>query len=165
MADVKIYDDISVPEQVEEITEKIDDIKTDDVKEDIKDIEEKVDDKLEEIRAEKTELNEERVIFETKKALEEMKNEIIDEVVYTRDKLEEKTEEIKDVTEDTLDETDVNTAIENAIENEKLDSETEEKPKKVNPFLIGAVALGAIAVAWLMCKHKEKDEGGTEYGY
>ena len=77
MADVKIYDDISVPEQVEEITEKIDDIKTDDVKEDIKDIEEKVDDKLEEIRAEKTELNEERVIFETKKALEEMKNEII----------------------------------------------------------------------------------------
>ena len=137
MADVKIYDDISVPEQVEEITEKIDDIKTDDVKEDIKDIEEKVDDKLEEIRAEKTELNEERVIFETKKALEEMKNEIID----------------------------VNTAIENASENEKLDSETEEKPKKVNPFLIGAVALGAIAVAWLMCKPKEKDEGGTEYGY
>ena len=167
MADVKIYDDISAPEQVEEITEeKINDIKTDEVKEDIKDIEERVDNKLEEIKAEKTELNEDRVIFETKKAIEDMKNEIIEEVAYTRDKLEEKTDEIKDVAEDTLDEEDINTAIENAVENEQLDKETDEKPKKVNPFLIGAVAFGTILVAFIMCRPRNKEnEEGSSYGY
>lgn len=167
MADVKIYDDISAPEQVEEITEeKINDVKTDEVKEDIKDVEERVEDKLEEIKAKKTELNEDRVIFETKKAIEDMKNEIIEEVAYTRDKLEEKTDEIKDVAEDTLDEEDINTAIENAVENEQLDKEADEKPKKVNPFLIGAVALGTILVAFIMCRPKNKDdEEGSGYGY
>ena len=168
MADVTIYDDISKPN-----TEVIDETKAAEVegikeetKEDVKDINEKVDEKIKEIEQAKTELNEDRVIFETRKAVEDMKNEILDEIAYTRDKIEEKSDEIRDETENTIDESEVETIVENAVENAELDKETEEKPKRVNPLIIACVAVASIALAVIACRPKQNEQGEENpYGY
>ncbi len=168
MADVTIYDDISKPnaEVIDETkAAEVEGIK-EETKEVVTDINEKVDDKLKEIEQAKTELNEDRVIFETRKAVEDMKNEILDEIAYTRDKIEEKSDEIRDETENAIDEGDVETIVENAVENAELDKETEEKPKRVNPLIIACVAVASIALAVIACRPKQSEqEENNSYGY
>ena len=81
----------------DETKDEIKDEKIEDVKDDVKTVDEKVEKKLDEIKAETAELREEKIIYETKKAIDELKSDVLDYMDDLKEDL--KNDELTEIAE------------------------------------------------------------------
>lgn len=156
MAEIVLNNEEVKDEKKDEIKEK----KIDDVKEDVKTVDEKVEKKLDEIKAESAELREEKIIYETKKAIDELKTDVLDYMDDLKDDLknDELTEIANTTDSDILEERVTVLENKNAEDEEKVEENIPDKKHKI----ISLCAIFALVGVALLCFIKEKKKGDEE---
>lgn len=141
----------------DETKDEIKDEKIEDVKDDVKTVDEKVEKKLDEIKAETAELREEKIIYETKKAIDELKSDVLDYMDDLKEDL--KNDELTEIADSG--DTDILEERVTVLENKNAEDEEkkeEEKPDKKHKFISLCAIFGLVGIA-LIYFIKEKNKG------
>lgn len=144
----------------DEKKDEIKDEKIEDVKDDVKSVDEKVEKKLDEIKAETAELREEKIIYETKKAIDDLKSDVLDYMDDLKEDLknDELTEIANSADNDVLDERVTVLENKNAEDEEKEEENIPDKKHKI----ISLCAIFALVGVAILCFIKEKKKGDEE---
>ena len=141
----------------DETKDEIKDEKIEDVKDDVKTVDEKVEKKLDEIKAETADLREEKIIYETKKAIDELKSDVLDYMDDLKEDL--KNDELTEIAES--DDNDILEERVTILENKNAEDEEkkeEEKPDKKHKIISLCAIFGLVGIA-LIYFIKEKNKG------